>query len=32
MKLQGRNLGPAAEAFLDTLRELSRPLRIRAAG
>jgi DNA-binding transcriptional LysR family regulator len=32
LKLQGRNLGPAAEAFLDTLRELSRPLRIRAAG
>jgi DNA-binding transcriptional LysR family regulator len=28
LKLRGRSLGPAAEAFLDTLRELSRPLRI----
>jgi DNA-binding transcriptional LysR family regulator len=31
LKLHGRNLGPAAEAFLDTLRELARPLRIGAA-
>lgn len=32
LKLQGRNLGPAAEAFLDTLRELARPLRLGTAG
>ena len=32
LKLQGRNLGPAAESFLDTLRELARPLRTAAAG
>jgi DNA-binding transcriptional LysR family regulator len=28
LKLRGRSLGPATEAFLDTLRELARPLRI----
>lgn len=32
LKLRGRNLGPAAELFLDTLRELAKPLRIGAAG
>jgi len=32
LKLRGRNLGPAAETFLDTLRELARPLRIGVAG
>jgi DNA-binding transcriptional LysR family regulator len=32
LKLRGRSLGPAAEAFLDTLRELARPLRIPAPG
>jgi DNA-binding transcriptional LysR family regulator len=30
LKLRGRSLGPAAESFLDTLRELSVPLRIGA--
>lgn len=30
LKLRGRSLGPAAEAFLDTLRELALPLRLDA--
>lgn len=32
LKLRGRSLGPAAEAFLDTLRELSAPLRLQGQG
>jgi DNA-binding transcriptional LysR family regulator len=32
LKLRGRSLGPAAAAFLDTLRELSAPLRVVGQG